>query len=181
MPDGGPHVDISKALELWKKAADRGHPDALGGIALHFYAHHLEEAKTMSPKDLEKAMRWFENIAHNGSYAAQDFLAQCYFHGISFEYDPQQVAWFMLQMYLMAEGSPAVTKPHLALYYALFDGKGNADKSLQYLKESSQLPYADLSGTLKKLEIQAQQGNKTAQKVLSAFEKFQKENTKSKP
>lgn len=57
----GVQMDPAKAFELMKKAADVGHPDALGGMG-YFYA-----AGVVVPKDKAAAIAWFRRGADKGS------------------------------------------------------------------------------------------------------------------
>lgn len=63
--DEGVPKDEAKTLELMKKAAEKGYPDAIGGIG-YFYASGIVVAK-----DDTQALEWFKKGAEKGSLKAQ--------------------------------------------------------------------------------------------------------------
>ena len=67
--------EYSKAVELYSKAAEQGHPEAQFSLAnCYYYGNGVEE-------DIIEAVRWYRKAAENGDKDAQYSLGYCYFNG----------------------------------------------------------------------------------------------------
>lgn len=87
-----------KAIELWKKAALQGHPDALVNLAHQHW--------TLQVKQYEKAIRLFEEASKKGNEHAFHGLATMYYEGLGVEKDLKK-AWFYLEKALNKGYTPA--------------------------------------------------------------------------
>lgn len=77
-----------KAIELWKKAALQGHPNALVNIARQHW--------TPQVKQYEKARKLFEEALKSGNEHAYNGLATIYYEGLGVEKDVAK-AWSYLE------------------------------------------------------------------------------------
>jgi TPR repeat protein len=83
--------NISKAVQMFARAAGKGHRDAQYNLGvLYFYGERLEQ-------DYGEAFKWFEKAARAGHASAQYNLALLYSNGAGVARDEEQAMYWMRQ------------------------------------------------------------------------------------
>ncbi len=89
---GKKHYDkkeYSKALEYYRKAADKGNPDAMAGIG-HMY-YNGRGVKEDNPE----ALKWYKKAAANGNIKAMIYIGNMYLNGYGVKEDGHEaVKWY---------------------------------------------------------------------------------------
>ena len=78
--------DLTKARELYQKAADQNHTRAIAVLGL------FNEFGVSGPKDMPKAIRLYQTASERGDAQAQNALGKCYFHGNGVKKNAKQAA-----------------------------------------------------------------------------------------
>jgi TPR repeat protein len=144
--------DVKKAFELMKSAADRGYPDAIGGLG-YFYS-----AGVAVNRDDKQAAEWFRKGAEKGSAKAQLNLAKLLLSGkpgasagSDGNKSPEMLAEEGLQWMKKAadQGLPEAGLAYGSLLY--FGGHGTPvdfGKAAPYLKTAAEAGIADARNML---------------------------------
>lgn len=180
--------DPAKALDLMKKAAEQGVPDALGGVG-YFYSTGL-----VVEKDEAKAREYFEKGAKLGSSASQSNLGIYLIRGMGGERDVprglslmqqavkagnEQAAVLFGEIYYTgehAEGAPDYAKAYEVLIGPAGAGNAVAQNTVGVILRDGRLSSKDVDSARVWFEKAAMQGNPKACTNLFELWNYQSEN-----
>lgn len=135
--DGLPR-NRSKAIELFRAAAEQGSSRAMLQLAMIYHVGHTipskEDASPAIEQDLHQAAHWFEKCAHQGNAYAQYSIGDAYNYGYGVSIDYEKAAFWYLQA-----AQTGFTAAQRELGIMLFNGAGVAEdrKTAQYWLERS--------------------------------------------
>ncbi len=89
--DLGIEPNYRKAVELYLKAANQGHPEAQCQIAVHYSCHHIDQ---VFEPDINEAVKWYKKAAEGGSAQAQRNLGKLYEEGEGVPQDYRKAAYW---------------------------------------------------------------------------------------
>ena len=130
----GIEVDSSKAVELYKEAAEQGHVGAQCNLGVSYYLGKGVE------EDKEEAVKWYRKAAEQGQANAQYNLGDCYYLGRGVEEDEEEaVKWYRKA----AEQGQANAQNRLGDCYDL--GKGveeDKEEAVKWYRKAAEQGYA---------------------------------------
>jgi TPR repeat protein len=98
--DGLPR-NRSKAVELFRAAAEQGSSRAMLQLAIIYHAGHAvnnkDDASAPIEQDLAQAAYWFEKCAHQGNAYAQYSIGYAYNYGFGVRIDCEKAAYWYLK------------------------------------------------------------------------------------